>query len=105
MNNREPQVWDVYYDKVMDNLIAIKTDYETYYYGLCVDYIYVGNPSYWDILICESKQIGMAYALWTHPASFTLSLGAIKMMEYKGKLAPRYKRLLWIYFVPDKEND
>ena len=26
-------------------------------------------------------------------------------MTYAWKLAPRYKRLFWIYFIPDKPND
>lgn len=27
------------------------------------------------------------------------------LFSYKGKIAPRYKRLFWIYFIPDVKND
>ena len=56
---REPQVGDVYYDKVFDNYIAIKTDYDTYWYAYQVDYLHIGNPAFYHILECEAEQISI----------------------------------------------
>lgn len=82
MSNREPQVWDVWESRDSSLLYIIVTErYMIYDIPVCaVDVV-------WDKCYIVSIEF-----LWND-------------YVYKGKLAPRYKRLFGIYYIKDNSND